>query len=96
MLGHVWGERVKQDKKWGQQNHRDGTNLPASKVVADATRRACDTAFKQGRGTWRHILIEEVHEAFAESDPVKLRAELVQVAAVAVAWCEAIDRRASG
>lgn len=29
----------------------------------------------------------------AEKDPVNLRAELIQVAAVAVAWVEAIDRR---
>lgn len=44
--------------------------------------------------TWPHILIEEVAEAVATvHDPAKLRAELVQVAAVAVAWIEAIDRR---
>ncbi|MFI1165600.1 hypothetical protein ACH4UM_18790 [Streptomyces sp. NPDC020801] len=36
---------------------------------------------------------EEALEALAEDDPGKLRAELVQVAAVAVAWIEAIDRR---
>lgn len=34
-------------------------------------------------------------EALAESDPARLRAELVQVAAVAVCWIEAIDRRAT-
>jgi hypothetical protein len=44
---------------------------------------------------WVDILEEEVAEAAAESDPAKLRAELVQVAAVAVAWIEAIDRRAA-
>lgn len=45
---------------------------------------------------WLHILREEVAEAFAETDPVALRGELVQVAAVAVAWAEAIDRRTVG
>jgi hypothetical protein len=34
-----------------------------------------------------------VAEALAEDDPTLLRAELIQVAAVAVAWVEAIDRR---
>lgn len=42
---------------------------------------------------WDGILLEEVYEALAESDPAKLRAELIQVAAVAVAWVQAIDRR---
>lgn len=44
---------------------------------------------------WRHILDEEVAEALAETDPERLRAELVQVAAVAVQWIEALDRRAA-
>lgn len=39
------------------------------------------------------ILDAEVCEAFDESDSKKLRANLVQVAAVAVNWIEAIDRR---
>jgi hypothetical protein len=39
------------------------------------------------------VLDEEVWEAFAESDPAKLRAELVQVAAVAFRWIEALDAR---
>jgi len=42
---------------------------------------------------WDGVLLEEVYEALAESDPERLRAELVQVAAVAVAWIQAIDRR---
>lgn len=45
---------------------------------------------------WLLILLEEVFEALVETDPAKLRAELVQVAAVAVAWTEAIDRRGPG
>jgi hypothetical protein len=56
---------------------------------------ACQSAADGGYLDWLHILREEVAEAFAESDPAKLRAELVQVAAVAVNWVEAIDRRAA-
>ena len=44
---------------------------------------------------WDGVLLEEVYEALAEDDPAKLRAELIQVAAVAQAWAEAIDRRAA-
>ncbi|MFI9200197.1 hypothetical protein [Streptomyces sp. NPDC053048] len=42
---------------------------------------------------WDGVLLEEVYEALAEGNPEKLRAELVQVAAVACAWIAAIDRR---
>ena len=45
-----------------------------------------------GAHSWDAILLEEVFEALAEADPVRRRAELVQVAAVAAAEIEAIDR----
>lgn len=44
--------------------------------------------------TWVHLLREEMAEAFAATDPAQLRAELVQVAALAVSWCERLDARA--
>lgn len=44
-----------------------------------------------GTVTWWHILREEVLEASAEDDPDKLRAEMVQVAAVALKIIDAID-----
>ncbi|MEE4598261.1 hypothetical protein V2J94_41570 [Streptomyces sp. DSM 41524] len=44
---------------------------------------------------WDGVLLEKAYEALAEEDPARLRAELIQVAAVAVAWVEAIDRRAA-
>jgi hypothetical protein len=58
--------------------------------------------WKAGRGDSRNmtvVLLEEVFEALAEAtatrpDPAALRAELVQVAAVAVKWIEIIDHRA--
>lgn len=48
--------------------------------------------------TWLTILVEEVGEiarASLEHDPEGLRKELVQVAAVAVAWMEGVDSRGS-
>jgi hypothetical protein len=88
-------ERQRQQAKWGEQNHPDGTGLDpdGDRELADLARNACNQAASEGRCTYRLILEEEVCEAFAESDPAKLRAELVQIAAVAVAWVEAIDRR---
>jgi hypothetical protein len=91
-------ERERQDAKWGEQNHPDGTADHADyrRVQAEFRRAQCELAAASGGLTWRHILDEEVAEAFAESDPVKLRMELIQIAAVAVAWCQAIDRRGEG
>lgn len=89
----VLRERNRQDIRWGEQNHPDGTGVDYD-LHRDMARRLCDENHAAGDGTWLHILLEEVYEAAAEDDQVKLRAELVQVAAVAQAWAEAIDRRA--
>lgn len=85
-------ERERQNAKWGEQNHPNGTSESFA-PEALVRQRACERAFANDYGTWFHILDEEVWEAYAESDPEKLRAELIQVAAVVVAWIEAIDRR---
>lgn len=92
ILRHVMEERVRQDGIWGEQNHPDGTSAlyvkPAQIAKMTTARRAAE-----GKVTWVDIFHEEVMEAFAETDPEKLRAELVQAVAVGVAWIEAIDRR---
>ena len=95
VLAAVQSERERQDAKWGEQNHPDGTGGARYARQAMAARRDCQFAASDpGLGArWDLILLEEVHEALAESDPAALRAELVQVAAVAVAWIGAIDRR---
>lgn len=56
----------------------------------------CETAFARGDGTYAHIAVEELCEAIAagtNKGPAALRKELVQCAAVFVAWIECIDRR---
>jgi hypothetical protein len=95
VLGDIVTERERQDAKWGEQNPLDGTGSGFLRLAVQPTRESCERAFGLGVGTWRHILDEELAEAFAEEDPQALRAELIQVAAVAVAWVEAIDRRES-
>jgi hypothetical protein len=92
VLADVIAERAAQDARWGPQDPPDGTG-PAHAAEADTLRDACAAAFRDGAGSWRHILAEEVAEAFAEDDPDLLRAELVQVAAVAVKWIQALDGR---
>jgi len=92
VLQEVLAERIRQDEKWGEQNHPGGTGRPGDIAFAEAYKAICK-ANGPGEDTYRDILAEEVYEAFAENDPARLREELVQVAAVAVNWIEAIDRR---
>jgi hypothetical protein len=100
VLDDIRDERTRQDEKWGEQNHRNGTGdwgwpvtIGDARAQADAARESCKRDAHDGMTSWRGILLEEVAEAFAESDPQALRAELVQVAAVAAQWIECIDRR---
>lgn len=85
-------ERKRQQTKRGEQNHSNGTGGPDAETAARLGKTLCDQAEKLGKVCWRHILNEEVLEAFAETDPQKLRNELIQVAAVAQQWIECIDR----
>ena len=114
-VADVLTERVRQETKWGEQNHpiappRDGglrwhyahtvgntalarLGLPTEK----AARVACDEAAKAGRVTYGHILGDEgaemIYAAAIHGDASdEVRAEAVQVAAVALAIVERIDR----
>jgi hypothetical protein len=93
--GDVRREREAQTDKWGEQNHPDGTGpeYGIGQDQAHAWREVCQLAAANGTLTWRHVIQEEFFEALAEEDPDKLRTELIQVAAVAMTWVEAIDRR---
>lgn len=109
VLFEVAKERARQDARWGPQALPDGTGaqvvhrdkgvlrdlavLDIKRQEARAAQANCDRAAAEGCLTYRHILEEEVAEAFAEDDIARLRAELIQVAAVATKWVEAIDRR---
>lgn len=96
VLADITAEREAQHTIWGVQHHiPDGTG-PQWTSLAETARRECEHASETGRLSWRHVLVEEVAEALAENDPARLRYELVQVAAVAVQWIQAIDHRTAG
>ena len=86
-------ERQAQLTKWGEQHHPDGTGLPGDELRAENAREVCQAMARRGETTWRGILAEEIAEAFAESDPAALRAELLQIAAVCAAWVHDLDSR---
>lgn len=107
VLEEVSQERLKQDAKFGTQNH---PNLPKRFAggnadwwagvlgirTAQRAKYACDTATAARDTNWSHVLVEEVAEVIEQAalnDAAKLRAELIQVAAVACHWVENIDLR---
>lgn len=105
VLAEIHEERQRQDAKWGEQNHplldpilRDrGPHRMASEYEvphADRARTMCQWAATAGTVTWGHILVEEVAEFVCAPDVAAMRAELVQIAAVAVAAIEYIERHA--
>lgn len=99
----VLAERERQVAKWGVQIHPDISTLHGVdnsesiladyEIEANAFKEANDEIVADGTMGWDTILLEEVYEALAESDPVKLREELVQSAAVIFAWLDDLDRR---
>lgn len=98
----ILAERERQIEKFGVQNHRSEMQSPrlwkclrAADPLA-ALRVEYDYETKRNTNTWPVILAEEFYEALYECtmpiDKEALRAELVQVAAVCVAWLESLDQ----
>jgi NTP pyrophosphatase (non-canonical NTP hydrolase) len=76
----------------GPSRIADDDEIPTAWRAKQLTRYAAGGDYL----SWDKILVEEVAEAVeaaANGDLTALREELVQVAAVAVAWIEAINRR---
>lgn len=103
VLRDVAAERDRQFAKWGLQRHpmrppttgtppvRIGNIGSLGIISSNFAKHDCEKAFEAGRGTFAHILVEEVAEAIDAPTLTEMRAELIQVAAVAVQMVEAID-----
>ena len=76
-------ERARARAKWGPQPHPWG-NSPAIRARARSLERECRYDL-EGRHTWSAILGEEAGEALAEGNPDKVRAEVIQAGAMALA-----------
>lgn len=94
VLEEVHAERTAQQDKWGMQDHpcirEDSIYGIAPERIA---KEQCDERFRDGKGSWLDIAIEELAEAHGAKTDEERREELVQMAAVCVAWVQAIDRR---
>lgn len=95
VLSEVISERWRQDQKWGVQNHpsvnRRDDSLIGEITESDAKHR-CQQRDAAGTLTWEDIALEELIEAVEAEDEQARREELIQLAAVCVAWVECIDR----
>ena len=109
VLADVTEERERQDAKWGtDRDIRSVPEIPCdigdvliptiTELIGipseERAKRCCDENFRQGTGSWAHIAVEELAEAVEAKTDAERRAELVQLAAVVVAWIENLDRRA--
>lgn len=100
VLSEVEAERRNQDARWGEQNHpiiggfEDRTGLLRRNYAARATELKVLNKGRVAKDTmgFDSIILEEVYEALCESDPAKIREELVQAAATCVVAIEALDR----
>lgn len=81
VFDEVFDERIRQHKKWGEQNHKPPEWLMIlGEEVGETNKAALETFF-----SYRE----------ADRDYSEYRKELVQVAAVAVAMIESLDRARS-
>lgn len=92
VLVDVAAERRRQHCLWGEQNLPDG-NTPEIVGLANAQKKLCSRATRDGLLTWRMLIDEELYEGHAETDLARLRNERVQLAALVVQQIEHIDRR---
>lgn len=92
VLQEVMEERGRQDSKWGEQNHPDGTNAQRYAWDASVAKEVCRAKADAGTVTWVDVLDEEIFEAYEQEDWTLIREELLQAAAVLVAWVESGDR----
>ena len=84
VLDEVYHERDHQNAKWGEQNHND---FIWTAILGEEVGETAQQAL------WAHF---DNDEPKGPGNANSVREELIQVAAVAVAWIECIDRRVRG
>lgn len=103
ILAEVRAERARQFEEYGSnEDLKDGTGgdwlAPVTSLGADRIEELLRQDYEDYEDskqtiTWMHLVREEVAEAFDETDPERLRKEVLQIAALCVSWVEKIDAR---
>ena len=66
------------------------TDLAWIAIMALRQKRINSESEEMGKITWYDVFLEELYEIFAETDPVKIKEEAIQLAALCVRLCESI------
>lgn len=91
-------ERLEQEARWGTQNHPwVNPNITLHEYLGgihteEDAKLQVESQVATGTLTYADVLIEEVAEAIAARTAAEAIAELIQVAAVALAAAESIER----
>lgn len=93
VVADVLAEFGRLAEAYGTTDRRNGTNAHDFGQRAEQAARAVVRARQKGKLSWRHVLAEQYWAALAESDRATLRRRLVGLAAHALLWAAALDRR---
>jgi len=89
ILAEIVGERQKQDAKWGEQNHNP---IEWSAILTEECGEVAKEALEYHFYTKKNVKDAKVISDWQKEKLSKYRAELIQVAAVAVAMLESLER----
>lgn len=98
VLRELADRRARNYERFGKQHHPNGGFLEGPtggtwQVVGAHLENIARTQLEKHHNTsWAAILSEEVGEALVAATPEQIREELLDVAAVCLAWCEDLDR----
>jgi hypothetical protein len=96
VLDELAAECARQDaQRGGAALWPDGTGDAPDRAMAELVRQMLEDKAAEGRLTWSHLLYRRMWDALAEVDPARLRGLLLRLAASAVRWVAAIDRRSA-
>lgn len=93
VLGDVLLEFARLDAIQGEHDRRNGTSLHDYGNQADQAATSARRARRKGKLTWRHVLAEHYWGALAQTNNGQLRRALISLAAHALLWAAALDRR---
>jgi hypothetical protein len=108
IINEIKKRRKEQNEKFGVSSHpcldqtllnREGSCTPQRMCEEyhipseNVAKYNCDNAFYKNQGTWAHIAVEELSEIVSEFDLHKRRNEIIDLAAVCIAWLEDIDNK---
>lgn len=85
IIQNIYKERDRQDLKWGEQNWNDEWYFPIlMEEIGETAKAMLENHFKA-----------MYPDKYPDIDVGRIRKELIETAAVALAWLECIDRRVS-